>query len=76
MPNFADVNPANAQSIPKPSVPEFTLRYVVQPYYIPATTPTYTIDPYTGEQKIQASGSPSQNGNNQNYRNNNQEPTF
>lgn len=58
------VKPTNAQTIPKPSVPEFTLRYVVQPYYIPASTPTYTIDPYTGEQKIQTSGSPSQSGNN------------
>jgi|WetSurMetagenome_2_1015567.scaffolds.fasta_scaffold96662_2 hypothetical protein len=54
----------NAQDIPKPSVPEFTLKYKVSQYTIPATTPTYSIDPYTGEQKIQTPGSPSQSGQN------------
>jgi hypothetical protein len=39
------VNPANAQSIPKPSVPEFTLQYVDHSYDVP---PTYGIDSYTG----------------------------
>ena len=58
------VESTTAQTIPKPSVPEFTLKYVVQPYYIPEVTPTYTIDPYTGEQKIQTPGSPSVSGNN------------
>jgi hypothetical protein len=58
------IESASAQTIPKPSVPEFTLKYVVQPYYIPEVTPTYTIDPYTGEQKIQTPGSPSVSGNN------------
>jgi hypothetical protein len=38
--------PTNAQTIPKPSVPEFTIQYVAHPYDVPAT---YTIDPYTGE---------------------------
>jgi hypothetical protein len=37
---------AFAQSTLKPSVPEFTLSYVVRPYDI---GPPYTIDPYTGE---------------------------
>lgn len=35
-----------AQSIPKPSVPEFTLRYIDYSYDIPAV---YGIDQYTGE---------------------------
>ena len=38
------VRPANAQTIPKPSVPEFTLHYV-PPQIVPATTPIYTTDP-------------------------------
>jgi hypothetical protein len=36
----------DVSGIPKPSVPEFTLSYVVRPYDI---GPSYTIDPYTGE---------------------------
>jgi hypothetical protein len=43
--------PANAQSIPKPSVPEFTLNYVDNSYDTPTTTTT-TIDPYTGEKTV------------------------
>jgi hypothetical protein len=39
------------QSIPKPSPPKFTVYLVNDPYEVPATTPTVTIDPYTGEQK-------------------------
>jgi len=35
-----------AQSISKPSVPEFTLEFVDNSYDVP---PTYEIDPYTGE---------------------------
>jgi hypothetical protein len=35
-----------AQSIPKPSVPEFTVELEAHPYYLP---PAYSIDPYTGE---------------------------
>ena len=36
----------SAQSIPKPSVPQFTLTYHAILYYVP---PTYAIDHYTGE---------------------------
>jgi hypothetical protein len=46
-----------AQSIPKPSVPEFTLKYAVHSIDVPGATPTYTIDPYNGQQKIQDPGS-------------------
>ncbi|MCW4044727.1 MAG: hypothetical protein NWE94_04325 [Candidatus Bathyarchaeota archaeon] len=38
---------ANAESsIPKPSVPEFTVKYVDNSYDVP---PTYEVDPYTGK---------------------------
>jgi hypothetical protein len=40
------VKPANAQSIPKPTVPEFTAKYVDRSYTVQATT---TIDPYNGQ---------------------------
>ena len=40
------VSSAFAQSITKPSVPEFTLKYVDNSYDVP---PTYEIDQYTGE---------------------------
>jgi hypothetical protein len=40
------VKSAFAQSIPKPSVPEFTVKLVAHPYDVPTT---YTTDPYTGE---------------------------
>ena len=43
------VKPANAQTIPKPSVPEFTLKFVDHSYDVPPTTTT-TTDPYTGKQ--------------------------
>jgi hypothetical protein len=46
-----------AQTIPKPSVPEFTVRIVDNSYDVPPTTPTYTIDPYSGQQKEATSGS-------------------
>jgi hypothetical protein len=36
---------ANAQTIPKPSVPEFTVKYIDNSYDVPLTT---TTDPYTG----------------------------
>lgn len=39
---------ANAQTTPKPSVPEFTLKYVDNSYDVPSTT-TSTTDPYTGK---------------------------
>jgi hypothetical protein len=41
------IKPADAQAIPKPSTPEFTLKYVDHSYY---EQPTYSTDPYTGEQ--------------------------
>ena len=44
------VESASAQSIPKPSVPEFTLRFVNSSYLVPET-PYYQTDPYTGKQK-------------------------
>lgn len=40
------VESASAQSISKPSVPEFTLKFVEHPFEV---APTTTIDPYTGE---------------------------
>jgi hypothetical protein len=40
------VESANAQSIPKPSVPEFTIQLTVHSY---GTPETHSIDPYTGE---------------------------
>jgi hypothetical protein len=48
--------PAYAQTFPKPSVPEFTVRIASYPYDVPPTTPTYTINPYTGEQEQATSG--------------------
>ena len=42
------VKPVNAQSIPKPSVPEFTLQIADHSYDVPAKT-TSTTDPYTGK---------------------------
>ena len=38
-------------SIPKPSVPEFTLKFVDNSYDVPPSTTT-TTDPYTGEQTV------------------------
>jgi hypothetical protein len=42
------VESAFAQSIPKPSVPEFTLKLIDHSYDVPAKT-TSTTDPYTGK---------------------------
>ena len=42
------IQPSDAQTIPKPSVPEFTLKYVDNSYDVPPTT-TSTTDPYTGK---------------------------
>jgi hypothetical protein len=53
------VKTACAQSIPTPSVPEFSLKYVDNSYEVPPTSPTYTTDPYTGKQKLVNSGYPS-----------------
>jgi hypothetical protein len=40
------IKPASAQTIPKPSVPEFSIKYVDRSYDVP---PTYGIDSYTGQ---------------------------
>jgi hypothetical protein len=40
------IKPSNAQSIPKPSVPEFDVNIVTYPYDVPTT---HSIDPYTGQ---------------------------
>ena len=52
------VKPTNAQSIPKPSVPEFTIKYVDYSTYIP---PTYSTDQYTGKTVIAQEGYYQQN---------------
>jgi hypothetical protein len=39
------IKSASAQSIPKPSVPEFSLKFVDASYFVPTT---YSTDPYTG----------------------------
>jgi hypothetical protein len=43
------IKPASAQTIPKPSVPEFTVQYADNSYSIPADT---SIDPFTGKTVI------------------------
>jgi hypothetical protein len=43
----------DVSGIPKPSVPEFTLKYVDHSYDVP---PTYGIDPYTGKTMLTQSG--------------------
>jgi hypothetical protein len=45
------IESAFAQSIPKPSVPEFTVKLIDHPYDVPSSTTTST-DPYTGKQTI------------------------
>ncbi|MGD6934882.1 MAG: hypothetical protein ACQCN5_11815 [Candidatus Bathyarchaeia archaeon] len=47
--------PVNAQTVPKPFVPEFTVQYFDFSYDIPVTTTT-TTDPYTGEKVTTRSG--------------------
>ncbi len=49
--NLVLVESALAQSIPKPSVPEFSLKLVDHSYDVPSSSTT-TTDPYTGEQTI------------------------
>jgi hypothetical protein len=46
------IQPAFAQTIPKPSIPEFSAKYVDHSFTVPART---YIDPYTGEQKTDPS---------------------
>ena len=47
------VKPAFAQTIPKPSVPEFSLKYIDLSYDVP---PTYGIDQFTGKTVITQEG--------------------
>jgi hypothetical protein len=47
------LNSFASASIPKPSVPEFTLKYVDNTHYVP---PTYKIDPLTGKTVIASDG--------------------
>jgi hypothetical protein len=49
------VNLADAQTIPSPSVPEFTVSFVDRSYTVPITT-TQTTDPFTGQQVTQTNG--------------------
>ena len=44
---------AFAQSLSKPSVPEFSLKLAAHPYDVP---PTYEIEPYTGEKVLPEEG--------------------
>jgi hypothetical protein len=50
VPSLLIIQPANAQTIPKPSVPDFTLKYVDNSYDVPATVSTP--NPYTNETTI------------------------
>jgi hypothetical protein len=45
--------PTEPASIPKPSIPDFTLKFVIDSYDVP---PTYGIDQYTGETIITEGG--------------------
>jgi hypothetical protein len=45
------IESALAQSVPKPSVPDFTVKLVAHPYDVPPTTTT-TIDQYTGKEIV------------------------
>jgi len=49
------VKPADAQAIPKPSVPSFTVKVVDRSYDVPATV-TYSTDPFSGKQVSYSSG--------------------
>jgi hypothetical protein len=51
---LAIANPVCAQSIPTPSVREFTLTFVPQPST--DATPTYGVDPYTGKSYLLSPG--------------------
>ena len=53
--NYTKVQASISTSeIPKPSIPEFTVKLVAYPYDVPPTPPTTstTIDPYTGEEHV------------------------
>jgi len=47
------IESASAQSIPTPSVPTFTVQYIVYTSYL---APTSTINPYTGQNETTSSG--------------------
>ncbi len=47
------VKSVSAQLIPKPSVPEFSVQYVNSSFYL---APTYTTNPYTGQNQTLSSG--------------------
>jgi hypothetical protein len=47
------IKPANAQTIPTPSVPQFSVKYIVYTTYV---APTYTINPYTGQNETTSQG--------------------
>jgi hypothetical protein len=49
------VNPATAQSIAKPTVPQFTVGFVDHSYNVPVTY-TNSTNPYTGQQVITSQG--------------------
>ncbi|MCW3999680.1 MAG: hypothetical protein NWE93_05530 [Candidatus Bathyarchaeota archaeon] len=49
---------ANAQTIPKPSIPEFTLHYIDNSYDVPTT---YKIDEFTGQKVVNVTGTHVQN---------------
>jgi hypothetical protein len=49
IPSLSLIKPTNAQSIPKPAIPEFTIKYVDNSYNVPEST-VNTIDPFTGNQ--------------------------
>jgi hypothetical protein len=54
---FMLVECASPSPIPKPHPPQFNIYLVNHPYDVPPTFPTYTTDPYTGEQKMVNNGS-------------------
>ena len=47
------IEAAFAQTTPKPSVPEFTLKLVAHPYDVP---PKYEVNPYTGKNEMTEAG--------------------
>jgi hypothetical protein len=53
--NILTIEFADAQSIPKPSVPEFTVKFVDRSFIEPQINTT-TIDPFTGKQVTTTSG--------------------
>lgn len=52
LPSLIMLRSAYAQTIPKPTVPEFTVEIADRSYDVPQTTTSYT-DPYTGKTTTQ-----------------------